>query len=103
MRVHPFAQEEKISQVQLATDPRAGTPADHGRLDFCQIAFLVIGETLEELFADDQPQDRVAQELESFVGGQARIRTGSVRQGGAKERRLAEAVLNRLLALLQNL
>jgi len=60
-------------QAEGLADLRAGLPADDDRFDLGQVAFLVVGEALEQLLAGDQPQDRVAEEFQSFVGGQPRV------------------------------
>ena len=54
---------------------RRGAPADHDRFDLGQIAFLVIGEAQIKLFAGNHTQDRVPEELETLIGGQAGVGT----------------------------
>ena len=78
-------------------------PADHDRLDLGQIAFLIVRKTQVELFARHQAQHGVAEELQAFVGGQARVGAGGVREGGAEQFGLAEVVADGVLAFFQNL
>ena len=63
-----LAEEEKIAEADLLAELRTGLAADNDRLDLGEVAFLIIGKALEELFAGDQSQDGVAEELEALVG-----------------------------------
>src|SRR5438105_3092379 len=103
MQVHAFAQKEKVTQVENAADAGARPPAHDHRFDLCQVAFLVIRKALKELFARDEPEDGIAEKLEALVGGQTGVGPGGVRQGGAKQIRLAKLVADDLLALFQDL
>src|SRR5260370_28076033 len=97
MGVHALPKEEEVTHVELPTNTSTGPPADDRGLDLRQIAFLVIWEDFEELFANDEPKDPVAKELQAFVRGQARVCARGVREGGAQEFRLAKAVVDRFL------
>src|SRR5689334_744248 len=103
MAVHPLAQEEEIAEVELAANAGTRTPANDSGFDLRQVPFLVIGETLEQLFTHHHAEDGITQELESLIRGESRVRTGSMSQGRPQELALTEAVLDRLLAFLQNL
>ena len=80
--VHAPAQKQVIAQVDRATDAGAGPPADDGRLDLGQVALLELGEADVELFAADDAEHGVAEELEALVGGQPAVLVGiaTVRQ-----------------------
>ena len=101
--VHALAQEQEIAEVELPADAGAGAPADDDRLDLGQVAFLVVGKAQVELFAGDQAEHGVAEEFQAFVGGEAGIGAGSVRQAGPEQIRLAKAVADGVLAFFQNL
>ena len=100
---HPFAQKQKIAQVQKTADASTGAPADYHRLDLGQVAFLILGKTLKELFAGHQAQHGIAQKLQALIGRQTSVGPRGVRQGGAQQLRLAELIADGLLAFLQNL
>jgi hypothetical protein len=62
-----LAEEEIVAQADFLAEAGTGLAAHHGRLDLRQVAFLVIGKSLEKHLAGDEPQDAIAQELEPFV------------------------------------
>ena len=94
---HAFAEKQKFSEVQQAANASAGAPANDHRLDLGKVPFLIFGKALKELFAGDQAQHGVAQEFQAFVGGQAGVGTGGVRQRGAQKLRLAKLIADRFL------
>src|SRR5690348_10914233 len=103
MGVHSLAEEQKSAEVELLADTRAGTPANDGRVDLRQSGLLVIREAFEELFADYDAQDGITEELEPLIRSQSCVGAGSMGEGCAKELGLAKTVIDRFLALLQNL
>src|SRR5262249_51221658 len=98
MHIHSLSEEKKNAEVELAADSGTGPPAYNGRFDLGQIAFLVIGEALEKVFAHNQAEDRVAQEFQSFVRGEPGVRSRCVSKRSAQELWLPKTVLSRFLA-----
>jgi hypothetical protein len=84
-RADPFSDDQQIGQPGLVGDFRACPPGDDGGLDLGQVALLPTGELAVQVLADDQVEDRVAEELHPLVAVQAIVRDG--RMG---ERLLAE-------------
>src|SRR5262249_14361229 len=63
MQVHPFAEKEEVTEVEDAANAGTSSPADDHRFDLRQIAFLIVGEALKELFAGDEAEHSVAEKL----------------------------------------
>ena len=101
MRRHSLAQDQKLPQPERLADLRAGLPADDDRLELGQIAFELVGKLRKQLFADHEPENRVAQELQPLVRRQAMIGAGRVRQGRFEQLEIAELIPQPLLAALQ--
>ena len=101
MRRHPFAQHQKLAQPKRLADLRARLPADDDRLELRQVAFELLGKLLEQLLADDQAEDRVAEKLQPLVRRQPMIGPGGVRQRRVQQLRIAKPIAEPLLAALQ--
>ena len=83
---HSFAQHQKLAQPQRLADLGTREPAHDDRLELGEVAFEEFGELVIELLADDFAEDRVAEEFEPLVRGQAMIGAGSVRERRFQER-----------------
>ena len=101
VRRHSFAQHEELAQAQRLADLRARLPADDDRLELRQVAFQLIGKLLEQLLADDQAQDRVAEKLQPLVRRQPVVGARGVGQRRVEQLRIAEPIAEPLLAALQ--
>ncbi len=77
---HPFAQDQELLHSQALADLGAGLAADDDRFDPRQVALQVLRILPKEQFADDRPQDRIAEEFQAFVGSQAMLGPRGVRQ-----------------------
>ena len=98
MRRHPLAQDEELLHPQRLADLGAGLAADDDRLDLRQVPFQILGILVEEHLADHGPEDRVAEELQPFVGGQAVLGPRGVRQRRPQEVLVRELVADPLFA-----
>ena len=81
---HALAEKQEVAEVEFLAEAGAGATADDRRFDFRQVAFLVVGKAQIELLAGDKPENRVAEKLHAFVGGEARVGAGRVRQGARR-------------------
>ena len=68
--LHPLAELEGVVEAELDGDLGADLSGDDCGFDFGELAFEECGEDLVEVFADEESEDGVAEELEAFVGGE---------------------------------
>jgi len=61
--------------------PTFSLARDELALDFCEVSFEIVGESLEEGLANDQRQDGVPEKFEPLVAEKT-----SVDRGGMRER-----------------
>ena len=73
MAGHPFAQYQKLLEIQFAADLRAGLAANHHGLDPRKIPLEKLGKLVIERFANDNTEDRVAEKLKPLVGHQTML------------------------------
>src|SRR5262249_4274303 len=97
-----LAQKQEAAQPLFPAELGARLAADDHGLDLRQVALLVVGELEVELFAGDQPQDAIAEELQSLVRCGASIRAGGVGEGGSEQFGSAESVADRVLAVVED-
>jgi hypothetical protein len=95
---HPLARDQELLEPELTRDLRAGAPRDDHRLDPREVPFERFGEVQVQRLADDRPEDRVPQELQPLVRGESMVGARGVRERLAQVVQVAELVVQRLLA-----
>ena len=94
----PLADDEKLGEAEMLANPATRLAAHHHRLDARQISLERFRKDPVEGVADDEAENRVSEKLEPLVRGEAMGSPRSVRQGGKKDRFVAEGVADPLLA-----
>ena len=92
------ASEQQVGpEVETARDVGEGSHVDDGGAQLGQLALGLVGVGAIEGVGDDEPQHRVAQELQALVVGQAAVLVGvrPVRQG-TRQQRLVDALSDHL-------
>jgi hypothetical protein len=98
VRRHSLAKNEELLEAQVGAQLRAGDAADDDRFDLRQVPFQILGILMEQDFADDRPQDCVAQKLQPLVRAEPMDRARGVRQGGLQQALVVENVTDALFA-----
>ena len=82
---HLFAPAELDvgAQAQLPRHFGQGLHLDHGRAQLGQLSLGQAGVAAEQRVGDDQPEDRVAEELQPLVGGRVGVLVG---EGAVRQR-----------------
>jgi len=78
-----------------------GIAADDDRLDFGHFAFQILGILQVKLFADHDPQNRVAEKLHPFIGGQPVANARGMFQRIGQKLHVLEPIAQFLLARLE--
>jgi hypothetical protein len=73
--------QEPLAELEPAPDDGAALARDDMRAELCQPPLLRVGEALEQLLSDREPEDAVAEELEPLVGIRPVGRPRRVREG----------------------
>src|SRR6185503_6848327 len=98
-------EQEVLAKLDLLGAARQRLGRHHRRLDLRLLPFVVVGILAEQHFGHDQPEYRVAEELERLVVGHAaaRILRGArlVRQGVLEQAAIPETVADADLQLLE--
>ena len=100
--LHSLAEEQVIAEAEFRAELRTNFAAHDYGLDLRQVAFLELGEAAVKLFASDEAEHAVAEELHAFVGAEAGVRARGVREGRAEEFRLAESIADCRLAIFED-
>ncbi len=98
---HALAQSNELVESEFGRDLGARVPAHHAGLDLGHVPFLEVGVGAEEVFADHQAKDRVAQELQTLVALEARISHRGVGQSAVQQRSVLELVTEHALRFRQ--
>src|SRR4051794_41164261 len=62
-----FSKQEKLSQTYIQSAGMQMDRADEVSFSLRELTFAFIGKALEQCFADDKAEYRVAQKLEAFI------------------------------------
>ena len=95
----PLADDEEVGEAELLAEPAARLPAHDHRLDAGEISLERVRKQPEEPLAHQKAEDRIAEELEPFVGGQSVLGPGGVRECRDEQPRIAKHVADPPLAL----
>ena len=99
---HTLAKDEKVLHTQRPAHLGTRLATYHDRLDTRQIAFWVLGKLVKKHLADNCAKYGVAKKLQSLVGCQSVLGTGSVRKRPQKQILVGELVVDPLLAAFYN-